>query len=120
MEDTPEPTTLEDLVANAREYLSELSPDMPEYAPALEAVIKLERLSNDLANDEIERWTKTSDQEIKVADHDVDRQVKAKPPLAPTVVTAGAQLGSVGLIVFAERIAVIASKALPMAFRIIP
>ena len=75
---------------------------------------------NDLANDEVERWTKTSDQEIKVADHTVDRQVKIKPPLAPTVVTAGAQIGSVGLIVFAERLAVIASKALPLAFRIIP
>lgn len=120
MEDTPEPTTLEDLLVNAREYLSELTPDQPEYAPALEAVIKLERLSNDLANDEIERWVKTSDQEIKTADHTVDRQVKVKPPLAPTVVTAGAQLGSVGLIVFAERLAVVASKALPLAFRIVP
>ena len=115
-----EPTTLEDLVANARNFLAMLNPSDPEYASALEAVIKLERLSNDLANDEIDRWTKTSDQEIKVADHTVDRQVKVKPPLAPTVVTAGAQLGSVGLIVFAERVAVIASKALPMAFRIIP
>ena len=120
MEDITEPTTLEDLVVNARKYLSELSPDMPEYAPALEAVIKLERLSNDLANDEIERWVKTSDQEIKTADHDVDRKVKTKPPLAPTAITAGAQLGSVGLIVFAERLAVIASKALPLAFRIVP
>lgn len=115
-----EPATLEDLVANAREYLAALTPDMPEYAPALEAVIKLERLFNDLANDEIDRWARTSDQEIKAADHDVDRKVKTKPPLAPTAITAGAQLGSVGLIVFAERIAVIASKALPMAFRIIP
>ena len=115
-----EPATLEDLVVNAREYLSVLTPDMPEYAPALEAVIKLERLFNDLANDEIDRWARTSDQEIKAADHDVDRKVKTKPPLAPTAITAGAQLGSVGLIVFAERIAVIASKALPMAFRIIP
>ena len=120
MEDTPEPTTLEDLVANAREYLSELSPDMPEYAPALEAVIKLERLSNDLANDEIERWVKTSDQEAKTLDHASSRKVAEKPPVAPTVISAAAQVGSVGLIVFAERIAVIASKALPMAFRIIP
>ena len=120
MEDTPEPTTLEDLVANAREYLAALTPDMPEYGPALEAVVKLERLSNDLANDEIDRWARTSDQEIKAADHDVDRKVKTKPPLAPTAITAGAQLGSVGLIVFAERLAVIASKALPLAFRIVP
>ena len=121
MEDaTPEGTTLEDLVANAREALAQLTPDMPEYQPALEAVIKLEKLSNDLANDEVERWAKTSDQEIKAADHATSRKVAEKPPLAPTVVTAGAQLGGIGLIVFAERIAVIASKALPMAFRIIP
>lgn len=120
MEDTNPEVTLEDLVANAREYLAALTPDMPEYGPALEAVVKLERLSNDLANDEIDRWTKTSDQEIKVADHAVTRKVTEKPPLAPTVVTAGAQLGSVGLIVFAERLAVIASKALPLAFRIVP
>ena len=115
-----EPTTLEDLVANAREALALLTPDMPEYQPALEAVIKLERLSNELANDEIERWVKTSDQEIKAADHATSRKVAEKPPLAPTAITAGAQLGGIGLIVFAERIAVIASKALPMAFRIVP
>lgn len=115
-----EPATLEDLLVSAREYLSELTPDQSEYGPALEAVIKLERLSNDLANDEVDRWAKTSDQEIKAADHAVTRKVTEKPPLAPTVVTAGAQLGSVGLIVFAERLAVIASKALPLAFRIIP
>ena len=120
MEDTSPEVTLETLAANAREYLSALTPDMPEYNPALEAVIKLERLSNDLANDEVDRWARTSDQEIKAADHATSRKVAEKPPLAPTVVTAGAQLGSVGLIVFAERIAVIASKALPMAFRIIP
>lgn len=118
--DTQEPTSLEDLVASAREYLAALTPDMPEYGAALEAVIKLERLSNDLANDEVDRWAKTSDQEIKAADHAVTRKVTEKPPLAPTVVTAGAQLGSVGLIVFAERLAVIASKALPLAFRIVP
>lgn len=120
MEPNTDATTLEDLLVNAREYLSELTPDQPEYAPALEAVIKLERLTNDLANDELDRWVKTSDQEVKALDHEVDRKVKIKPPLAPTAISAGAQLGSVGLIVFAERLAVVASKALPLAFRIIP
>lgn len=116
-EDTP---SVEDLAALAREHLSNLTPSDPDYAPALKAVMDLERLSSALQNEEVDRWVKTSDQEVKTLDHASSRKVAEKPPIAPTVVSAAAQVGSVGLIVFAERIAVIASKALPMACRFIP
>lgn len=116
-EDTP---SVEDLAAYAREHLSNLTPSDPDYAPALKAVMDLERLSSTLQNEEVERWVKTSDQEVKTLDHASSRKVAEKPPVAPTVISAAAQVGSVGLIVFAERIAVIASKALPMACRFIP
>lgn len=116
-EDTP---SVEDLAALAREHLSNLTPSDPDYAPALKAVMDLERLFSTLQNEEVDRWVKTSDQEVKTLDHASNRKVAEKPPIAPTVVSAAAQVGSVGLIVFAERIAVIASKALPMACRFIP
>jgi hypothetical protein len=112
--------SVEDLAAYAREHLSNLTPSDPDYAATLKAVMDLERLSSTLQNEEVERWAKTSDQEIKTLDHASHRKVAEKPPVAPTVVSAAAQVGSVGLIVFAERIAVIASKALPMACRFIP
>lgn len=112
--------SVEDLAAYAREHLSNLTPSDPDYAATLKAVMDLERLSSTLQNEEVERWVKTSDQEIKTLDHASHRKVAEKPPVAPTVVSAAAQVGSVGLIVFAERIAVIASKALPMACRFIP
>lgn len=116
-EDTP---SVEDLAALAREHLSNLTPSDPDYAASLKAVMDLERLSSTLQNEEVDRWIKTSDQEVKTLDHASSRKVAEKPPIAPTVVSAAAQVGSVGLIVFAERIAVIASKALPMACRFIP
>lgn len=116
-EDTP---SVEDLAALAREHLANLTPSDPDYAASLKAVMDLERLSSTLQNEEVERWVKTSDQEVKTLDHASSRKVAEKPPIAPTVVSAAAQVGSVGLIVFAERIAVIASKALPMACRFIP
>lgn len=116
-EDTP---SVEDLAALAREHLSNLTPSDPDYAVSLKAVMDLERLSSTLQNEEVERWVKTSDQEVKTLDHASSRKVAERPPIAPTVVSAAAQVGSVGLIVFAERIAVIASKALPMACRFIP
>lgn len=116
-EDTP---SVEDLAALAREHLSNLTPSDPDYVVSLRAVMDLERLSSTLQNEEVERWVKTSDQEVKTLDHASNRKVAEKPPIAPTVVSAAAQVGSVGLIVFAERIAVIASKALPMACRFIP
>lgn len=116
-EDTP---SVEDLAALAREHLSNLTPSDPDYASSLKAVMDLERLSSTLQNEEVDRWVKTSDQEVKTLDHASSRKVAEKPPIAPTVVSAAAQVGSVGLIVFAERIAVIASKALPMACRFIP
>lgn len=116
-EDTP---SVEDLAALAREHLATLSPSDPDYAVSLKAVMDLERLSSTLQNEEVERWVKTSDQEVLTLDHASNRKVAEKPPIAPTVVSAAAQVGSVGLIVFAERIAVIASKALPMACRFIP
>lgn len=116
-EDTP---SIEDLAALAREHLSNLTPSDPDYAASLKAVMDLERLSSTLQNEEVDRWIKTSDQEVKTLDHASSRKVAEKPPIAPTVVSAAAQVGSVGLIVFAERIAVIASKALPMACRFIP
>ena len=116
-ENTP---SVEDLAALAREHLSNLTPSDPDYAPSLKAVMDLERLSSTLQNEEVDRWVKTSDQEVKTLDHASSRKVAEKPPIAPTVVSAAAQVGSVGLIVFAERIAVIASKALPMACRFIP
>ena len=116
-EDTP---SVEDLAALAREHLATLSPSDPDYPASLKAVMDLERLSSTLQNEEVERWVKTSDQEVKTLDHASNRKVAEKPPIAPTVVSAAAQVGSVGLIVFAERIAVIASKALPMACRFIP
>lgn len=116
-EDTP---SVEDLAALAREHLSNLTPSDPDYAPSLKAVMDLERLSSTLQNEEVDRWVKTSDQEVKTLDHASNRKVAEKPPIAPTVVSAAAQVGSVGLIVFAERIAVVASKALPMACRFIP
>lgn len=116
-EDTP---SVEDLAALAREHLSNLTPSDPDYAVSLKAVMDLERLSSTLQNEEVDRWVKTSDQEVKTLDHASNRKVAEKPPIAPTVVSAAAQVGSVGLIVFAERIAVIASKALPMACRFIP
>lgn len=112
--------SVEDLAAYAREHLSNLTPSDPDYAATLKAVMDLERLSSTLQNEEVERWVKTSDQEVKTLDHASSRKVAEKPPIAPTVVSAAAQVGSVGLIVFAERIAVIASKALPMACRFIP
>lgn len=116
-EDTP---SVEDLAALAREHLSNLTPSDPDYAASLKAVMDLERLSSTLQNEEVDRWVKTSDQEVKTLDHASSRKVAERPPIAPTVVSAAAQVGSVGLIVFAERIAVIASKALPMACRFIP
>lgn len=116
-EDTP---SIEDLAALAREHLATLNPSEPDYAASLKAVMDLERLSSTLQNEEVDRWIKTSDQEVKTLDHASSRKVAEKPPIAPTVVSAAAQVGSVGLIVFAERIAVIASKALPMACRFIP
>lgn len=116
-EDTP---SVEDLAALAREHLATLSPSDPDYAVSLKAVMDLERLSSTLQNEEVERWVKTSDQEVLTLDHASNRKVAEKPPIAPTVVSAAAQVGSVGLIVFAERIAVVASKALPMACRFIP
>lgn len=112
--------SVEDLAAFAREHLATLVPSDPEYAAALKAVIDLERLSSTLQNEEVDRWAKTSDQEIKDLDHASSRRVAEKPPVAPTVISAAAQVSSVGLIVFAERIAVVASKALPMACRFIP
>jgi hypothetical protein len=112
--------SVEDLAAYAREHLSNLTPSDPDYAATLKAVMDLERLSSTLQNEDVERWVKISDQEIKTLDHASHRKVAEKPPVAPTVVSAAAQVGSVGLIVFAERIAVIASKALPMACRFIP
>lgn len=116
-EDTP---SVEDLAALAREHLSNLTPSDPDYAASLKAVMDLERLSSTLQNEEVDRWVKTSDQEVKTLDHASSRKVAEKPPIAPTVVSAAAQVGSVSIIVFAERIAVIASKALPMACRFIP
>lgn len=116
-EDAP---SVEDLAALAREHLSNLTPSDPDYAASLKAVMDLERLSSALQNEEVDRWVKTSDQEVKTLDHASSRKVAENPPIAPTVVSAAAQVGSVGLIVFAERIAVIASKALPMACRFIP
>lgn len=116
-ENTP---SVEDLAALAREHLSNLTPSDPDYAASLKAVMDLERLSSTLQNEEVDRWVKTSDQEVKTLDHASSRKVAEKPPIAPTVVSAAAQVGSVGLIVFAERIAVVASKALPMACRFIP
>ena len=113
-EDTP---SVEDLAALAREHLATLSPSDPDYAASLKAVMDLERLSSTLQNEEVDRWVKTSDQEVKTLDHASSRKVAEKPPIAPTVVSAAAH---VGLIVFAERIAVVASKALPMACRFIP
>lgn len=112
--------SVEDLAAYAREHLSNLTPSDPDYAATLKAVMDLERLSSTLQNEDTDRWVKISDQEIKTLDHASHRKVAEKPPVAPTVVSAAAQVGSVGLIVFAERIAVIASKALPMACRFIP
>ena len=112
--------SVEDLAAYAREHLSNLTPSDPDYAATLKAVMDLERLSSTLRNEEVERWVKISDQEVKTLDHASNRKVAEKPPIAPTVVSAAAQVGSVGLIVFGERIAVIASKALPMACRFIP
>lgn len=119
MTDTDIPS-VDDLAALARENLSNLTPSDPDYAASLKAVMDLERLSSTLQNEEVERWVKTSDQEVKTLDHASSRKVAEKPPVAPTVISAAAQVGSVGLIVFAERIAVIASKALPMACRFIP
>jgi len=116
-EDTP---SIEDLAALAREHLATLSPSDPDYAASLKAVMDLERLYSTLQNEEVDRWIKTSDQEVLILDHASSRKVAEKPPIAPTVVSAAAQVGSVGLIVFAERIAVIASKALPMACRFVP
>lgn len=116
-ENTP---SVEDLAVLAREHLATLNPADPDYATSLKAVMDLERLSSTLQNEEVDRWVKISDQEIKTLDHASNRKVAEKPPIAPTVVSAAAQVGSVGLIVFAERIAVIASKALPMACRFIP
>lgn len=115
---TPSPS-LEDLAAAAREALGTLSPSDPDYQPTLKAVMDLERLISTLANEETDRWAKVSDQEIKTLDHVTSRKVSEKPPIAPTAVSAAAQVGSVALIVFAERVAVIASKALPMACRFI-
>ena len=112
--------SVEDLAAYAREHLSNLAPSDPDYAPTLKAVMDLERLFSTLQNEEVERWVKISDQEVKTLDHASSRKVAEKPPVTPTVISAAAQVGSVGLIVFAERIAVIASKALPMACRFIP
>lgn len=112
--------SVEDLAAFAREHLATLVPSDPEYPAALKAVMDLERLSSALQNEELERWIKTSDQEVKTLDHASSRKVAEKPPVAPTVISAAAQVSSVGLIVFAERIAVVASKALPMACRFIP
>lgn len=119
MTDTDIPS-VEDLAALAREHLSNLTPSDPDYAASLKAVMDLERLSSTLQNEEVERWVKTSDQEVKTLDHASSRKVAEKPPVAPTVISAAAQVGSVGLIVFAERVAVVASKALPMACRFIP
>nr|DAT63816.1 MAG TPA: hypothetical protein [Caudoviricetes sp.] len=112
--------SVEDLAAYAREHLATMTPSDPNYQPTLKAVMDLERLSSTLQNEDTDRWVKISDQELKTLDHASHRRVAEKPPIAPTVVSAAAQVGSVGLIVFAERIAVIASKALPMACRFIP
>lgn len=112
--------SVEDLAAYAREHLATMTPSDPDYQPTLKAVMDLERLSSTLQNEDTDRWVKISDQELKTLDHASHRRVAEKPPIAPTVVSAAAQVGSVGLIVFAERIAVIASKALPMACRFIP
>lgn len=119
MSDDTSPS-LEDLAAMAREHLGGMTPSDPDYAATLKAVMDLERLISTLSTEETDRWARVSDQEIKTLDHDSSRKVAEKPPIAPTVVSAAAQVGSVGLIVFAERIAVIASKALPMACRFIP
>lgn len=120
MSNTDTTPSVEDLAAFAREHLATMTPSDPEYAATLKAVMDLERLSSTLQNEDTDRWVKISDQELKTLDHASNRRVAEKPPIAPTVVSAAAQVGSVGLIVFAERIAVIASKALPMACRFIP
>ena len=120
MSDTDATPSVEDLAAYAREHLATMTPSDPNYQPTLKAVMDLERLSSTLQNEDTDRWVKISDQELKTLDHASHRRVAEKPPIAPTVVSAAAQVGSVGLIVFAERIAVIASKALPMACRFIP
>ena len=80
--------SVEDLAAYAREHLSTLTPSDPDYAATLKAVMDLERLSSTLQNEEVERWVKTSDQEIKTLDHASHRKVAEKPPVAPTVVSA--------------------------------
>lgn len=120
MSDTDTTPSVEDLAAFAREHLATMSPTDPDYAQTLKAVMDLERLSSTLQNEDTDRWVKISDQEIKTLDHASSRKVAEKPPVVPTVISAASQVGSVGLIVFAERIAVIASKALPMACRFIP
>lgn len=120
MSDTDSTPSVEDLAAFAREHLATMTPSDPDYAVTLKAVMDLERLSSTLQNEDTDRWVKISDQELKTLDHASHRKVAENPPIAPTVVSAAAQVGSVGLIVFAERIAVIASKALPMACRFIP
>lgn len=112
--------SLEDLAALAREHLATMTPSDADYPQTLKAVMDLERLISTLSTEETDRWARVSDQEIKTLDHTSSRKVAENPPIAPTVVSAAAQVGSVGLIVFAERIAVIASKALPMACRFIP
>nr|DAP85776.1 MAG TPA: hypothetical protein [Caudoviricetes sp.] len=120
MSDTDATPSVDDLAAYAREHLATMTPSDPDYAATLKAVMDLERLSSSLQNEDTDRWVKISDQELKTLDHASHRRVAEKPPIAPTVVSAAAQVGSVGLIVFAERIAVIACKALPMACRFIP